>query len=195
MIYEELRLGLNNVGGDLDFVTSLRNCSKLKVLSIALNQFEGVVPNSIGNLSTKLNELYLGGNKISGMILASLHNLINLISFCMEENLLTGLIPTYFGKFQMMQGLFLWGKNLSGKIQSSTSNLTQLVDLDFSQNNLEGSITPSIGNCQNLQQLDVSQNYLSGVIPQQVFSLFSLSNCLIYPTTHLVANYLLKLAI
>ena len=77
---ELLCLCLNNLGGDLDFVTSLRNYSKLKVLSIALKQFKGVVPDSIGNSSTKLNQLYLGGNKISGTIPASLHNLINFIS-------------------------------------------------------------------------------------------------------------------
>ena len=51
----------------------------------------------------------------------------------MEVNLFIGVVPTYFGKFQKMQGSFLWGNNLSGKNPSSTSNLTQLVDLDFSQ--------------------------------------------------------------
>ena len=130
---EVLNLGQNKLGRDLDFLTSLRNCSKMELLSIALNQFKGVSPNSIGNLSTKLNDLYLGGNKISGVIPAALQNLINLISLSMEVNLFTGVVPTYFGKFQKMQGLFLWGNNLSGKIPSSTSNLTQLVDLDFSQ--------------------------------------------------------------
>uniref|UniRef100_A0A7N2LIG1 Protein kinase domain-containing protein n=1 Tax=Quercus lobata TaxID=97700 RepID=A0A7N2LIG1_QUELO len=172
---EYLRLSLNNLGGNLDFVTSLRNCSKLKVLSFAGNQVEGVLPNSIGNLTTQLTQLFLGGNKISGMIPAAMQNLINLISLGMHESLFTGVIPTCFGKFQKMQGLYLLGNKLSGKIPSSIGNLTQLVVLDISHNNLEGSIPPTIGNCQSLQQLDVSKNYLSGVIPPQVFSLFSLS--------------------
>ena len=73
------------------------------------------------------NELYLGGNKILGTIPTALQNLINLIFLGMELNLFTGLIPTYFGKFQKMQVLYLLGKKLSGQIPSSIDNLTQLV--------------------------------------------------------------------
>ncbi|XP_030964938.1 putative receptor-like protein kinase At3g47110 [Quercus lobata] len=170
-----LQLSINKLGKDLDFLTSLRNCCKMNRLAFAGNRFEGVLPSSIGNLSTQLTELYLGGNKISGTIPVALQNLINLIILGMEENLFTGMIPIYFGKFQKMQGLNLSGNKLLGKIPSSIGNLTQLVVLFLFQNNLEGSIPPSIGTCQSLQQLDVSQNYLSGVIPQQVFQIFSLS--------------------
>ena len=147
----------------------------MKVLAFIENQFEGVLPNSIGNLSTQLTGLYFGGNQISGTIPATLENLINLISLGMEENLLTGMIPSYFGKFQKMQGIHLEGNKLSGIIPNSLGNLTQLVELFLDDNNLEGSIPPSIGNCRSLQKLDVSQNYLGGVIPQQVFDLSSLS--------------------
>ncbi|KAL4597947.1 hypothetical protein ACB092_11G024900 [Castanea dentata] len=172
---KNLRLSYNNLGRDLDFLTSLGNCSKMESLTFQSNHFEGVLPNSIGNLSTQLNALKFGSNQISGMIPAVLQNLINLNNLVMGENLFIGVIPSYFGKFQKMQGLYLSGNKLSGQIPSSIGNLTQLVELNFSQNNLEGSIPPTIGNCQSLQQLDVSQNYLSGVIPLQVFSLFSLS--------------------
>ena len=79
----------NKLGRDLDFLKSLRNCSKMNVLAFTENQFEGVLPSSIGNLSTQLTELYLGGNKISGTISVALQNLINLIVLGMENNLLT----------------------------------------------------------------------------------------------------------
>ncbi|KAK7840825.1 putative receptor-like protein kinase [Quercus suber] len=148
---------------------SLRNCSKMYYLAFVSNRFEGVLPSSIGNLSTQLTELLLGRNKISGTIPVALQNLINLIVLGMDENLFTGMIPTCFGRFQKMQGLNLLGNKLSGKIPSSIGNLTQLADLFLSQNNLEGSIPPSIRTCQSLQQLDVAENYLSGVIPQQDF--------------------------
>ena len=159
----------------MNFLISLTNCSKMESLTSAINQFEGVLPNSIGNLSTQLHLLYLGGNQISGLIPAALQNLINLISLGMEEAFSTGVIPTCFGKFLKMQGWYLSGNKLSRPIPSSIGNLTQLVGFNLCQNNLEGSIPPSIGNCLSLQQLDVSQIYLSEVIPQQVFSLFSLS--------------------
>uniref|UniRef100_A0A7N2LKX8 Uncharacterized protein n=1 Tax=Quercus lobata TaxID=97700 RepID=A0A7N2LKX8_QUELO len=162
---ELLRLTSDNLGRDLDFLMTLRNCTKMEELGIDANKFEGVLPNSIGSLSTQLNVLYLGGNQIFGSIPEALQNLINLIILEMDENIFTSVIPTYFGKFQKLQGLFLSKNKMSGQIPSSIGNLTQLVVLDFSQNNLEGRIPITIGNCRSLQQLIVSQNYLSGVIP------------------------------
>ena len=50
---EDLVLTSNKLGEDLYFSTSLRNCSKMELLSIELNHFKGVLPNSIANLSTK----------------------------------------------------------------------------------------------------------------------------------------------
>ena len=47
-----LRLTSNNLGRDLDFLMTLRNCTKMEELGIDANQLKGVLPNSIGNLST-----------------------------------------------------------------------------------------------------------------------------------------------
>ena len=170
-----LSLAENHLGRDLDFLTSLRNCSKMEELVLGGNQFEGVLPNSIGNLSTQLNLLYVEDNQISGTIPETLENLMNLIVLYMDMNLFTGVIPSYIGKFPMMQIFSLSGNNFSGQIPNNLGNLTQLIQLYLSQNKLEGSLPSSIGNCQNLESLDVSQNYLSGVIPWQVFDLYSLS--------------------
>ena len=83
---EWLNIGPNKLGRDLDFLTSPRNCSKLGSLDFTSNQFRDVLPNSIGNLPTQLHGLYFGGNQISGMIPATLHNLINLVILGMEGN-------------------------------------------------------------------------------------------------------------
>ncbi|KAL0009430.1 hypothetical protein SO802_010932 [Lithocarpus litseifolius] len=172
---EWISLGFNNLGRDLNFITSLRNCSKLRLLQFPGNQFQCVLPNSIGNLTTELSALYFGQNQIYGTIPAVLENLINLNALGMEFNMFKGVIPAYFGKFLKMQGLYLTGNKLSGQIPHSLGNLTQLVELFLDQNSLKGSLPPSIGNCRDLLRLDVSQNYLNGVIPRQVFNLFSLS--------------------
>ncbi|KAL4597949.1 hypothetical protein ACB092_11G025100 [Castanea dentata] len=172
---EWINLGGNNLGRDLNFITSLRNCSKLKVLMFHENQFQCVLPNSMGNLTTELSTLYFGKNQISGIIPAVLENLISLNGLDMELNMFEGVIPAYFGKFLKLQGLYLSGNKFSGQIPHSLGNLTRLVELFMGQNNLKGSLPPSIGNCQDLLRLDVSQNYLSGVIPHQVFNLSSLS--------------------
>jgi Leucine-rich repeat (LRR) protein len=165
-----LNVGENNLGSnsvkDLDFLTSLKNCTKLKRLDFSYNNFGGNLPNSIGNLSKQINTLYIGGNQVSGIIPAGLENLINLSVLGMSNNLFTCTIPTYFGKLQKLQGLDLQRNRLSGYIPSSLGNLTQLVKLSLSHNKLEGSIPSSFGNCKSLQHLDISQNNLSGAIPQ-----------------------------
>ena len=42
---------------DWEFLSSLRNCSKLELLAMDGNNFGGNLPNTIGNLSTQLAEL------------------------------------------------------------------------------------------------------------------------------------------
>ena len=165
----------SNSSKDLDFLTSLTNCTNLQVLDLNLNNFGGNLPNSVANFSDQLNQFYIGGNQITGAIPAGIENLINLIGFDLEFNLLSGSIPSSFGNFEKIQSLTLNVNKLSGKIPSSLGNLSQLFQLDLSNNMLEGNIPPSIGNCQMLQYLDLSNNHLSGNIPWQVIGLPSLS--------------------
>jgi Leucine-rich repeat (LRR) protein len=169
-----LGIGRNNFGSnsakDLDFLTSLGNCTKLEFLALFGNNFGGSLPDSIGNLSKQLSSLDIGDNQISGIIPATLENLINLYVFGIGNNLFTGTIPTYFGKLHNLQGLYLFGNRLSGPIPSSLSNLSQLVELGLHQNKLEGSIPSSFGNCKSLRYLVISQNKLSGAISQTSLS-------------------------
>ena len=79
-----LALSDNDLGGSLDFLTSLTNCSKLEIMDLSTNQFGGVLLMSVGNLSTQLTELYFGSNEISKTIPVTLGNLVNLIALGME---------------------------------------------------------------------------------------------------------------
>ncbi|KAL2348769.1 hypothetical protein Fmac_002769 [Flemingia macrophylla] len=177
-----LNFNSNNLGDnskkDLEFFKSLANCSKLQVISISYNHFGGSLPNSMGNLSSQLNQLYLGGNQISGKIVPELGNLVSLTILTMENNHFEGIIPPTFGKFQKLQKLELSKNNLSGDMPDFIGNLTQLYYLGMGENMLEGMIPPGIGNCQKLQHLDLWKNNLRGNIPLEVFSLFSLTNVL-----------------
>ncbi|CAK8540199.1 unnamed protein product [Lathyrus sativus] len=177
-----LNLELNQLGNssskDLEFLNSLTNCTKLSVFSIGQNNFGGILPNSIGNLSTVIKKLIFGDNTISGQIPPELGRLVSLILLEMGNNQLEGNIPTTFGKFQNMQWLSLSGNKLSGDIPPFIGNLSQLFHLEIQANMFRGNIPQSIGNCQNLQHLDLSHNKLRGTIPLEVFNLFSLSNLL-----------------
>ncbi|XP_077232538.1 putative LRR receptor-like serine/threonine-protein kinase At3g47570 [Tasmannia lanceolata] len=76
---------------DLIFLTSLTNCSRLQVLSLANNYISGVLPDSIANLSSQLTLLALGRNQISSSIPLGIENLVALTSLGMDENSLTEL--------------------------------------------------------------------------------------------------------
>jgi len=177
-----LSLSWNHLGdnstNDLDFLDSLANCTRLQGLSISYNNFGGHLPNSLGNLSSQLSQLYLGGNQISGKIPATIGNLINLTLLTMENNSLGGNIPTTFGKFQKLQKLNLGANKLSGELGAHIGNLTQLFHLELADNLFEGNIPLSIGNCQKLQYLDLSHNNLTGTIPLDLFKLSSLTKLL-----------------
>ncbi|ONI24585.1 hypothetical protein PRUPE_2G248300 [Prunus persica] len=191
-----LGLNNNNLGNysdnDLGFITSLTNCSNLEILDMSLNNFGGVLPNSVANLSTQLTKLYLGVNQISGTIPATLENLNNLIVLGMQANLFTGSIPTSFGKFQQLQILALDENRLSGQIPSSIGNLSEtastlLISLsvgvgklkninapDVSENNLTGDIPENMGDCLSLEFLYLQGNLFQGIIPSSLASLNSL---------------------
>nr|XP_011469434.1 PREDICTED: putative receptor-like protein kinase At3g47110 isoform X3 [Fragaria vesca subsp. vesca] len=85
---------LRNEDGDLNFLSSLINCTSLQLLDISGNNFQGVLPESVSNLSTKLTVMTLGWNQLHGSIPIGIGNLLNLGLLSFEENLLADTIPT-----------------------------------------------------------------------------------------------------
>ncbi|KAK9233130.1 hypothetical protein WN943_023379 [Citrus x changshan-huyou] len=174
-----LNLEQNNLGTgtatDLDFVTFLTNCSSLKALSLADNQFGGELPHSIANLSSTVINFGIGRNQISGTIPPGIRNLVNLIGFGAEENQLHGTIPDAIGELKNLQKLCMFRNFLQGSIPSGLGNLTKLANLELSSNSLQGNIPSSLGNCQNLMSITASQNKLTGALPYQLLSITTLS--------------------
>ncbi|GFZ02223.1 EF-TU receptor [Actinidia rufa] len=161
-------LGTGDVN-DLNFISTLVNCSELIELYIGNNSFGGVLPNSIANFSTQLQHLIVGGNQIFGNIPVDIGNLVSLNTLHMFTNKLIGSIPDSIGKLHKLQ-LVTFGRNqLSRETPSSIGNVTRLIQLWLEENNLQGNIPSSLGNCK-----DLSQNSLSGPLPQEVGNLRNL---------------------
>ncbi|KAL5720189.1 non-specific serine/threonine protein kinase [Ranunculus cassubicifolius] len=171
-----LAMGENHLGsgnpGDLNFINSLTNCTNLQHFGIGSNNFTGMLPTSITNLSNQLTNLYLYQNQISGEIPTGIENLQNLIILSLHANSFTGHIPTTIGNLQKLQILSLKENHLSGEIPSTLRNMSSLFGVALQSNKLTGSIAPALQN-QNLKQLYISQNNFTGLIPPQEISLSS----------------------
>ncbi|XP_052141816.1 receptor kinase-like protein Xa21 [Oryza glaberrima] len=152
--------------GGWEFLHALANCP-LEQLSLSMNQLEGIIPNSVGNLSKSLTRLLLGGNELSGTVPLSIGELQNLTQLSLENNNLTGTIEEWIGKLTNLQRLNLEGNSFSGIIPPSISNLRQLTGLSLAKNKFTGFIPPSLGNLQNLLMVNLSYNNLQGSIPFQ----------------------------
>ncbi|CAM8949318.1 unnamed protein product [Rhodiola kirilowii] len=156
----------NNIGSgkidDLEFLSSFANLSNLEGLGLTDNQFGGVIPQSVGNLSLSLQRLALGRNRIYGSIPVQIGNLINLTLLGIESNSLAGEIPASIGNLYNLRRLVLGQNKLSGIIPSLIGNLTNLSILSLSENQLEGSLPSSLQNCISLLGLNIQNNRLHG---------------------------------
>ncbi|XP_052875595.1 probable LRR receptor-like serine/threonine-protein kinase At3g47570 [Gossypium arboreum] len=174
-----LGLGGNRLGhgreGDLNFLCTLVNNTKLRFLSIGENNFGGEFPKCISNFSSTLRGLAMGKNNIFGKIPDGIGNLINLEVLVVGESQLSGPIPFNIGRLQKLNQFSVDNNFLSGTIPHSIGNLIELTELGLSFNNLQGSIPSGLGNCKKLLVMDLSSNNLSGPIPPEVLGLPSLS--------------------
>ncbi|KAJ9559465.1 hypothetical protein OSB04_014079 [Centaurea solstitialis] len=172
-VVEGNQLG-NGKSDNLNFVSSLANCTNLRNLGFGTNNLGGVLPKSMFNF-TLLTELIAGENLISGNIPSEVGQLVNVRRLFLSSNQLTGRIPDSIGNLENLGVMGLNNNLLSGFIPSSLGNLTLLSKLYLQHNKLEGRVPPGLSNCRGLQVLDLSRNNLSGYIPKGIFGLSSLT--------------------
>ncbi|KAG8390937.1 hypothetical protein BUALT_Bualt01G0135500 [Buddleja alternifolia] len=176
---EMYNIGFNSIvssgEGGLDFLELLTNSTGLDFLAIDFNLFEGVIPNSIGNLSKVLRMLYMGGNNIYGTIPSSIGELRSLELLNLSYSSISGEIPREIGQLEELRVLGLANNNLSGWLPDSLGNLELLTKIDLSKNQLVGNIPTTFENLQNLISMDLSDNMLNGSIPREIINLPRLS--------------------
>ncbi|GLJ28304.1 hypothetical protein SUGI_0556350 [Cryptomeria japonica] len=164
-----LRLDSNKLVSDntntLAFLTALTNCSHLRELALANNSFTGILPTSIGQLSSNLNALALQGNMISGSLPQQIANLTNLTYLNLGNNLFSGNNPSGIKRFHVLEELFLRRNNLEGAIPSEIGQMQHLGLLSLHHNQLSGKIPDSVCQSQQLRRLYLHHNKLSGEIP------------------------------
>ncbi|KAJ4955384.1 hypothetical protein NE237_012167 [Protea cynaroides] len=149
-------------------------------LSIADNQFDGPIPNSISNLS-KLESLFVSENNFSGKFAIHFGGLSKLTYLLMSENHLgTGEADdlsfiTTMNNCTSLIVLELGANRFGGVLPNSIANLsTQLTWFSLSNNQIFGNIPIGIGNLVSLQHINLSVNLLEGSIPTSIGTLQNL---------------------
>ncbi|KZV51083.1 putative LRR receptor-like serine/threonine-protein kinase [Dorcoceras hygrometricum] len=156
---------------ELSFVTSLMNCRDLTLLAISYNPLNGVLPISIGNLSSSLQTIYATDARIKGRIPDEIGNLSGLATLYLSTNDLTGFIPKTLGGLSKLQQLYLPANRISGSIPSDICKLKKLGALDLGENQLNGSLPECFGDLSSLREIYLNLNNLSSGIPDSIWNL------------------------
>ncbi|KAK2975470.1 hypothetical protein RJ640_028659 [Escallonia rubra] len=156
---------------ELSFLTSLTSCRKLSALALNYNRLNGFLPVSIGNLSTSLKELWLGGNGIMGTFPREIGNLSSLFLLSLRGNILTGSIPTTIARLQKLQGLDLSDNQIGGPIPTEFCHLPNFGSLSLRRNQFSGPVPACLGNVSSLRYLYLGANKLSSSIPESLWNL------------------------
>ena len=180
---EVLNLRGNKLSGEIP--PDLARLHGLKVLdlsgnarwddSVSVGGLTGRIPLQPGNLE----ELYLGGNNLTGPIPSELGDLRSLLVLWLAGNQLSGEIPAELGDLASLLYLLLAGNQLSGEIPAELGDLASLLYLGLAWNELSGPLPPRLGNLQDLLYLWLPGNQLTGPIPPELGNLTNLEDLML----------------
>ncbi len=117
----------------------------------------------------------LNDNNLTGEIPTEIGDLTFLKELDLFENNLSGEIPSTIGNLYYLEWLNCRNNNLSGQIPHELGDLVYLENFNFGNNLLTGNIPSELGNLNNLLYLVLNNNQLSGEIPSELGNLSELS--------------------
>ncbi|XP_074273303.1 uncharacterized protein LOC141596926 [Silene latifolia] len=166
-----LDLSYNSLSGSIP--DDLLSHPNLKSVDVSNNKLVGSIP---VNVSSSLFRLRAGGNSLNGTILSiQFSELQNLQYLELENNSLSGTIPSELGSCQKLSLLNLAGNRFSGELPSKLGDLKQLVVLSLQHNEFIGRIPYEITKLTSLLTLNISWNSVSGSIPPSISALSNLN--------------------
>ncbi|XP_076914746.1 leucine-rich repeat receptor protein kinase HPCA1-like [Bidens hawaiensis] len=165
---------------------TIGNLENLIYLSLNSNSFTGRIPPSVGNLKNlvwlDLSTNNLNGSlPVSSQTTPGLDNLTLAKHFHLGDNQLSGDIPLrLFNSNMKLVHLLLENNNLTGTIPSTLGLVTSLTVVRLDKNCLTGSVPSNINNLTNTTEMYLSNNQLTGPIPDltgmSVLNYIDLSN-------------------
>ena len=118
-----------------------------------------------------VTQIGLQNNGLSGTIPTELGDLTSLQFLNLESNQLSGPLPPELGNLSSLPMLDLDSNPIGGTLQGWFGNLANLREFSFRYGQLTGAIPPELGNLANLQILDLGFNQLTGSIPASLGNL------------------------
>ncbi|CAB9510759.1 leucine Rich Repeat [Seminavis robusta] len=167
----------NRLNGPLPW--EIAQLPHLKQLHLNDNMLSGMLPPKL--LSYSLERLQLGNNQLSGHIPAiwfeNLHDgNAKLTSLQIDENWLTGTIPSEVGLFPM-EVVHLHQNQLSGSLPVELSAHTSLKILLLGYNDLTGTVPSEFGLLTSLKgNLYLGHTHISGTLPSEIALLSTLQD-------------------
>ncbi|GFP80427.1 leucine-rich repeat receptor-like protein kinase cannot respond to DMBQ-like 3 PjCADL3 [Phtheirospermum japonicum] len=144
---QTLSLNSNNFIGEIP--PSIGNLENLYWLDLADNRLSGTIPVSNGttpglDMLVNTKHFHFGKNQLSGEIPPQLFNSsLTLIHLLLENNQLTGNIPSTLGLVLTLEVVRLDRNALSGSVPRGLSNLTSVQDLSLKNNQINGTLNIS----------------------------------------------------
>ena len=120
------------------------------VADTPITQWDGV---TVGGTPKRVRGLSLNNNQLTGEIPTELGSLANLQQLYLHNNRLTGEIPTELGSLANLQQLYFYNNQLTGEIPTELGSLANLLVLHLGVNQLTGEIPTELGNLANLEWL------------------------------------------
>ena len=114
---------------------------------------------------TRLQQLSLKTNSLSGALPDELFSLVYLTALSLDHNSITGPLTNSIGSLRMLTVLELDDNAMTGEIPSSLYNMTSLKAIDLNDNEFVGGLSEEIGNLSQLMVLQVENNQLTGPLP------------------------------
>lgn len=175
------RLSLACTGSSWTFPKFLYYQHDLQFVDLSHIKMTGEFPSWLLQNNTKLEELYLVNNSLSGSLQLPNDSRVNLSYLDISRNHIQNKIPIEIGAcFPRLMFLNLSRNDFSGSIPSSISNMSLLQVLDLSNNGLSGNIPEQlVENCLSLGVLILSNNYLKGQLFWKNFNLAYLTELIL----------------
>ncbi|GKV14823.1 hypothetical protein SLEP1_g25637 [Rubroshorea leprosula] len=200
------------------FQLLVHNLTELRFLFLDFVNMSLVVPSSLLNLTSSLEQLSLGDCSLQGNLPREVFQLPSLQLLDLRQNSdlggnlpesnwssplkylslrntsFSGELPHSIGNLKLLEELDIFCCQFYGSIPRSLPNLTYITSLDFSFNHLQGQIPDVFEKMHKLTNLRFSANNFGGEMPASIFNLTHLtflslsSNKLIGPLPHNISG-------